>query len=312
MPELTAIHIVLFAAMAILGVIIGWILRGNRARNDKVAVNAGWREQIGAQRKEHSRLTEQNRGLMEQLGQYQASNKDANNRAKELAEAIQEAYSRRDQLQRDIKDIRSDLEIAMTERDKLKSNVATRTDDSTTVDAKDAKIKRLKVELENWQGRVPPLLERYRLRDEEADRLEVELTAARNRISELEESDPHGQTRIDPVDDPDALTDGRNASNDSLQETNSFAALGDSAFASSDSDDDFDNAHDQLQLIKGIGPAIERTLNEMGIFRFHQIAEMSEYDIDRVANRLKGFHSRIYREDWIGQARDLRDQTNNG
>ena len=62
---------------------------------------------------------------------------------------------------------------------------------------------------------------------------------------------------------------------------------------------------DDLQLIKGIGPAIEKTLNELGIFRFDQIADMSEYDIDRVARRLKGFRTRIYREDWIGQARDL-------
>ena len=65
---------------------------------------------------------------------------------------------------------------------------------------------------------------------------------------------------------------------------------------------------DDLKQIKGVGPAIEKTLNELGIFRFDQIADMSEYDIDRVANRLRGFRSRIYREDWIGQARDLRDQ----
>jgi predicted flap endonuclease-1-like 5' DNA nuclease len=62
---------------------------------------------------------------------------------------------------------------------------------------------------------------------------------------------------------------------------------------------------DNLRLIKGIGPAIEKTLNELGIFRYHQIAEMTEYDIDRVAQRLKGFSTRIYREDWIGQAREL-------
>ncbi len=65
---------------------------------------------------------------------------------------------------------------------------------------------------------------------------------------------------------------------------------------------------DKLQTIKGIGPAIEKTLNEMGIFRFQQIAEMSEYDIDRIASCLKGLRSRIYREDWLGQARELRDQ----
>ena len=62
---------------------------------------------------------------------------------------------------------------------------------------------------------------------------------------------------------------------------------------------------DDLQKIKGIGPAIEQTLKDLGVNRYHQIAEISEYDIDRVAQQLKGFRSRIYREDWIGQARDL-------
>ena len=69
---------------------------------------------------------------------------------------------------------------------------------------------------------------------------------------------------------------------------------------------------DNLKQIKGVGPAIEKTLNELGIKLFDQIAQMSEYDIDRVAHRLKGFRSRIYREDWIGQARDLHDQKVSG
>ena len=72
-----------------------------------------------------------------------------------------------------------------------------------------------------------------------------------------------------------------------------------------------DEEKDDLKLIKGIGPSIERTLNELGVYRFHQIAEMSEYEIDRVAQQLKGFRSRIYREDWIGQARDLQYQKSN-
>lgn len=72
-----------------------------------------------------------------------------------------------------------------------------------------------------------------------------------------------------------------------------------------------DDDRDDLKMIKGIGPSIERTLNDLGVYRFHQIAEMSEYEIDRVAQQLKGFRSRIYREDWIGQARDLQYQKNN-
>ena len=70
-------------------------------------------------------------------------------------------------------------------------------------------------------------------------------------------------------------------------------------------------SQDNLKKIKGIGPAIEKTLNGLGIYRFNQIAEMSEYDIDRVAQQLKGFRSRIYREDWVGQARTLQYEKNN-
>jgi NADH-quinone oxidoreductase subunit E len=68
---------------------------------------------------------------------------------------------------------------------------------------------------------------------------------------------------------------------------------------------------DDLKQIKGVGPAIEKTLNDLGIFLFNQLAEISEQEIDRVAQRLKGFRSRIYREDWIGQARDLHYRKNN-
>ena len=65
---------------------------------------------------------------------------------------------------------------------------------------------------------------------------------------------------------------------------------------------------DDLKQIKGIGPAIEKTLNDLGIYLFSQIADISEYEIDRIAQRLKGFRSRIYREDWLGQARELQYQ----
>jgi predicted flap endonuclease-1-like 5' DNA nuclease len=77
-------------------------------------------------------------------------------------------------------------------------------------------------------------------------------------------------------------------------------------------DNESSNGYDDLKSIKGIGPSIERTLNELGITQFHQLAEISEGDIDRVAQQLKGFRSRVYREDWIGQARDLHTQKNGG
>jgi predicted flap endonuclease-1-like 5' DNA nuclease/uncharacterized protein YoxC len=332
MPELNAIHIAIIAVMTVVGAIVGWILRGNRSQEEKAAVSSGWQEQMNAQRIEHDRLTDQNKGLMEQINQYQASNRDAKNRAKELSEAVQEAYSRRDELQREIKDIRGNLEVAMSERDQLQSDISAKAGESLAAQEKNAHIKKLQLELENWQSRLPPLIEKFRQRNAEAQKLEAELNDARERIAELEAINESGATRIEPVSDPDALTDGRDASNDPTDEDevdDLEAGLEDEVEVEveieedreedpeiGDSDDDdseeaalpINGARDKLQAIKGVGPAIEKTLNEMGIFNFQQIADMSEYEIDRIAKRLKGFRSRIYREDWIGQARELRDQ----
>ena len=335
MPELNVIHIAIIAVMTVIGAIVGWILRGGRAAEEKAAVSAGWQDQINAQRKEHDRLTDQNKALMEQISQYQASNKDAKNRAKELSEAVQEAYARRDQLQREIKDIRSNLEVAMNQRDQLRSDITAKAGESASIQEKDSRIKKLQLELENWQNRLPPLIEKFRQRNEDAERLSAELEVANARIEELELEAEPGHTRIEPVRDPDTLTDGRDASNDpsdemsddddterededaaELQPDDDYDDDDDGETVDEDEDEDNDlqsddlvnGTRDTLQEIKGVGPAIEKTLNEMGIFRYQQIAEMSEYDIDRIAKRLKGFRTRIYREDWIGQARDLRDQ----
>ena len=59
---------------------------------------------------------------------------------------------------------------------------------------------------------------------------------------------------------------------------------------------------DDLKEIKGVGPGLERTLNDMGIYKFAQIAQWQEPEIAWVDARLK-FKGRIVRDDWIGQAK---------
>jgi len=361
MPEITVMHIAILAGSVAAGVVIGWIMRGSRCAQEKIAVNEGWQQQLEAQRVEHERLLDQNKALMEQVSQLQASGKDGTNRARELSDALKEAFERRDELQRELKDIRSNLEVAVQQREKLQSDMkstATRDDDAqSALKERDDKIFHLNRELENWQNRLPPLIERFRERDQEAARLEDALQEANERIAALEARPStdvdDDETRVEAVD-PEALGDDLDASNDptSMTQTGITDELAENeddktAVAASleadvddhdenidDDDDDDDveididdseeadvsaevasiadfaqsNTRDNLRLIKGIGPAIEKTLNELGICRFDQIAAMSEYDIDRVAKRLKGFRTRIYREDWIGQARDLQLQ----
>jgi predicted flap endonuclease-1-like 5' DNA nuclease len=307
MPDITIVHIVLLALAGVIGLVCGWLIRGRQSVQEKAAINAGWNERVGAQESEHHRLVIQNRNLMDQISQFQASNSDAKNRAKELSAAAQDAYERRDVLQREIKDIRSNLEVALQQRDQLQIHIAARSESEIAAQEKDDKIFQLSRELENWSNRLPPLIERYKIRNREADQLEADLAEALSRIEQLESSETQG-TRIEPVEDPETLTNGRDASNDA---TDSQINDKPKPFETAN-DDHHATLRDDLKKIKGVGPAIEKTLNEMGIFSFRQIADLSEYDIDRVAQRLRGFHSRIYREDWIGQAREFIDGTTGG
>ena len=60
-----------------------------------------------------------------------------------------------------------------------------------------------------------------------------------------------------------------------------------------------------LTLISGIGPAIQRKLNELGIYSFKQISELTPEMIDQIATAIKFFPDRMGRDNWIGQAAAL-------
>jgi hypothetical protein len=63
---------------------------------------------------------------------------------------------------------------------------------------------------------------------------------------------------------------------------------------------------DDLKLINGIGPAVEKRLNGVGIFTFVQLAALSPADIAAAVAGLAGLSAeRIVKQDWIGQARRL-------
>ncbi|MGE5088858.1 MAG: hypothetical protein ACM3QY_07010 [Candidatus Levyibacteriota bacterium] len=68
---------------------------------------------------------------------------------------------------------------------------------------------------------------------------------------------------------------------------------------------DAPGAPDDLKLIVGVGPALERMLYQLGITHYRQIARWSERDIDEIDARLAEFPGRIRRDAWVTQARAL-------
>ena len=58
---------------------------------------------------------------------------------------------------------------------------------------------------------------------------------------------------------------------------------------------------DDLKRISGVGPKLEGTLHEIGVFHFDQIAAWGPAEISHMDDRLS-FKGRIERDDWIAQA----------
>jgi len=65
-----------------------------------------------------------------------------------------------------------------------------------------------------------------------------------------------------------------------------------------------DGEADDLKNISGVGPVIEKKLNELGIYHFKQIAALTN-DQALAIDEAIAFKGRIERDDWLGQAKKL-------
>ena len=64
---------------------------------------------------------------------------------------------------------------------------------------------------------------------------------------------------------------------------------------------------DDLKKISGVGPVLEKKLNDMGIYHYNQIAAFTAEEIAKVDTELN-FKGRIERDDWLSQAKTLMEQ----
>ena len=65
---------------------------------------------------------------------------------------------------------------------------------------------------------------------------------------------------------------------------------------------------DDLKKVKGIGPKMEQTLNQIGIFTFAQVSKMTKKEYDMLDSLTNAFPGRAQRDDWAGQAQKLNNK----
>ena len=169
-------------------------------------------------------------------------------------------------IRKDVRSLLSKIEIKIEDKSNLKKKK--RGDLIAAKSNQDKEIKILSRELTQWKKRVRPLVDRHKLLVEENKILKKQLLETQRIISTLE------------------IMDSPNK-NKTVIDLNNY------------------RSRDNLQKIRGIGPSIEKILNKYDVYRYEQIANISEYEIEAVARDIKGLKSQIYREDWIGQAEYL-------
>ena len=59
---------------------------------------------------------------------------------------------------------------------------------------------------------------------------------------------------------------------------------------------------DDLRMIKGVGPKMEKLLNSLGFYHFDQVAKWTADEVLWVDQNLEGFKGRVSRDNWVEQA----------
>jgi len=136
---------------------------------------------------------------------------------------------------------------------------------------------------------VSRLQENLVARDQQISDLNTDLQDARFKAKNLAEKLDGWKQRVTPL--AEKLREQHTLIRQLQEDKTSSSETGDST--------------DNLQKIRGIGPALERRLNNSGIHRFEQIAQMSDKELAKVAAKLAISPTLAARDRWIEQACEL-------
>jgi predicted flap endonuclease-1-like 5' DNA nuclease len=157
-----------------------------------------------------------------------------------------------------------------------------------------------------WRQKFKPMARQFRQQRKMISELRDELRRRdleQQRLAEAQSSVPGsalGENRSSVVASTAVSGPGENVSADRCPESAvraSAVSVSDVATMSGNEE------NENLQALKGIGPALHRKLNEKGIYRLRQIALMSPQELHKVGKSLGISKKLLVRHAWIEQAR---------
>ncbi|MEZ5933175.1 MAG: hypothetical protein R3F54_14725 [Alphaproteobacteria bacterium] len=330
---------------ALLGFVIGWLLRGSRFQSELKDLDGRWRAKLGEVESERDRFA----GEVTQANEARAKAEAAEADAKRLAETHDSSLQ---QLRREHQTKLGLLSDTEQRAGGLEKELAEAKASLAERQASGGDADRLGRDLAAATTRASELERDLATAKEANAACRSEVVRLQARVADLENA-PVGSTSIESASGGGALglvggTDtvqaadrddsgsaagggdsagwgGQSGSGDgqpaaapaSSADTDGQSFAGGNADALSAGDDSGGEGvrpealpgprggtADDLKKISGVGPKLERTLNDLGIYHFSQIAEFTPEHVAWVDKYLR-FKGRIARENWIEQAKIL-------
>lgn len=291
---------IMFIAL-LFGMLIGFLLRSGTVRK--------LRKELTAEKKRVSELQLENETLLGKQAEYEKQIKLSEYNLKSYTDKIDELEKEKARLLKDVYQLNQQLEEIQNSDRAYSTTIASLKDEIMQLKAKNAALNKA-VEAEDQQvdnmAQMQSLYNATRQQlatfesrlshlDEENDLLKAELATLKEtqaKATTAEEAEKGAEPLLSFVDektvepDPESLTHSDKA------------VLGEKIIIE-------DHEKDDLTLINGIGPFIEKKLNDIGIYTYDQIAAFDGPKIEQVTRDVSYFPGRIEKDDWVGQAQKL-------
>jgi predicted flap endonuclease-1-like 5' DNA nuclease len=166
------------------------------------------------------------------------------------------------------------------------------------IDSRDARVKELNLELHDSQVETQQFLTRLTTLQKRVEPLSQEIQKQQVTIYTLEE-----RLALAALAEPAPRYDVPETAPPARVEPKQTEPMAPDPQMNGPVDDD--DSQDDLKKIRGIGPALERRLNETGIRQYRQIAELSDEELTEIAAKISVSPAVAARYDWRQQARSL-------
>lgn len=292
---------IMFIAL-LFGMLIGFLLRSGAVRK--------LRKELKAEKKKLSELQLENETLLGKQAEYEKQLKQSEYNLVSYTDRIDELEKEKAKLLKDVYQVNQQLEeIQTTDReyntiiaglkDEITKLKAENTELSKVVDKEDEQVDNM-AQMQSLYNATRQQLATFESRlshlDEENETLKAELADLKVLQSQApsQGDTPKANEPILSFVEEDGTTEPDPESLTKVEKK-----------VLNEKIDIEDHEKDDLTLINGVGPFIEKKLNDIGIYTYQQIADFDGPKIEQVTRDVAYFPGRIEKDDWVGQAKKL-------